>query len=166
MAEYYDDWSKTSRFELMTLADLFQPHPGFRLDLARAIEAMPSSRLLGLKVLGFHPEGRSAIEMPIARSHTFDGTIVQGGLVGTLADYAGVSAAACTLPEGWIASTTGFEVHNLAPARGERLIAYGSVQHMGKSQGISRAEVFAMSEQACTLVCVATTLCKPLNLNA
>ena len=41
---------------------------------------------------------------------TFDGRSVQGGLVGTLADYAAVSAAISALPEGWAA------LHPGAPA--------------------------------------------------
>ena len=47
-----------------------------------------------------------------------------GGLY-AFADYGGVSAAAYTLPEGWFASTVGAEVHNVAPAIDQRLVAIG-----------------------------------------
>jgi uncharacterized protein (TIGR00369 family) len=113
-------------------------------------------------VSGFGASGISRIEMPIRADLTFDGRVVQGGIVGVLADYAGVSAAACTLPQGWMASTTGFEVHNVAPAVGERLVAIGRAQHVGKSLGVSRAEVYAMSGSVATLVCIATTTCRPM----
>ena len=79
-----------------------------------------------------------------------------------LADYAGVSAAACKLPPGWMAATTAFEVHNIAPAAGERLVAIGQAVSMGKSIGVSRAEVLAQRDGQWTLVCVATTTCKPI----
>lgn len=138
--------------------------PSFRADLKAAIEAMPASRLLGLHVIGFGAEGSSRIELPIRPELTFDGRVVQGGFVGVLADYAGVSAAACTLPAGWIASTTGFEVHNLAPAVGERLVAVGRALSVGKSIGVSRAEVYAQRGERFVLVCAATTTCRPFEL--
>jgi uncharacterized protein (TIGR00369 family) len=99
--------------------------------------------------------------MPVVPNLTFDGKVVQGGIVGTLADYAGVSAAACTLPSGWMASTTGFEVHNLAPASGDRLLAIGRALQVGKSQAVSAAEVWALKGGSATLVAVATTTCRP-----
>jgi uncharacterized protein (TIGR00369 family) len=139
---------------------------GVRADLAAAIEAMPASRLLGLKVEGFDAAGISRLVLPIVPALTFDGRVVQGGLVGVLADYAGVSAAACTLPAGWIASTTGFEVHNVAPAVGERLVAIGRALHVGRGSAVSRAEVYAVSGDEAVLVCIATTTCRPFELKA
>jgi len=134
---------------------------GHRPDLKAAIEAMPASRLLGLRVAGFDPAGMSRIELPLRPDRTFGGRAVQGGIVGVLADHAGVSAAACMLPTAWMASTTGFEVHNIAPAAGERLVAIGRTVSLGKSIGVSRAEVLALRDGQWTLVCVATTTCKP-----
>jgi uncharacterized protein (TIGR00369 family) len=134
--------------------------PGFRADLVAGIEAMPASKLIGLKVLGFAPQGLSVIELPLHEKVTFDGQVVQGGIVGMLADYAGVSAASCLLPVGWLASTTAFEVHNLAPAKGVRLIAIGRAVHVGKSQAVSGAEVWAMDGEASTLAAWATTTCR------
>lgn len=136
----------------------------YRADLKNAIESMPASRLIGLHVKGFDAQGISRIDLPVRPELTFDGRIVQGGFVGVLADYAGVSAAACTLPEGWIAATTGFSVQNLAPAMGECLVAIGRAQHVGKSIGVSRAEVFALQGERVVLVCVATTTCKPMEV--
>lgn len=135
-----------------------------RPDLRAAILAMPSSRLLELDIVGFNAEGVSRIEMPVRISMSFDGAAVQGGLVGVLADYAGVSAAACTLPVGWIAATTGFEVNNVAPAVGEKLIAIGRAMFVGRTLGVSRAEVYAVTSDGVSLVCVATTRCKPFEL--
>ena len=146
----------------MTEAPAFpEVSSSWRADLKDAIEAMPASKLLGLRVVGFAAEGVSRVEMPIRHDLTFDGEVVQGGIVGVLADYAGVSAATCTLPPGWAASTTGFEVHNIAPARGELLVAVGRVVSVGRSIGVSRAEVHARRGEQWRLVCVATTTCRP-----
>ena len=138
--------------------------PNFRCDLKKGIEAMPASQLIGLQVIGFDSRGTSRLEMPITAAITFDGRVVQGGIVGMLADYAGVSAATCTLEPGWLTSTTSFEVHNLAPARGERLIAIGTAVKVGASIAVSRAEVYAEKAGVFTLVCVATTTCKPFKV--
>jgi uncharacterized protein (TIGR00369 family) len=138
---------------------------GYRSDLARAIMGMPASQALGLKVIGFSRDGASVIEMPVTPQWTFDGAVVQGGIVGALADYAGVSAAAAQLPTGWIASTTAFEIHNLAPAKGEKLVAIGRAVTVGKSLCVSRADVYALAGGEATLVAIGNTTCKPLDLN-
>jgi uncharacterized protein (TIGR00369 family) len=146
----------------MNAAQLPQVDPTLRADLRAGIESMPVCQWLGgVKVIGFLPQGISRIELPVRPALTFEGTVVQAGIVGMLADFAGVSAAASTLPAGWMASTTGFEVHNVAPATGERLVAIGYAQHVGKSLAVSRAEVYAITGEAATLVCLATTTCKP-----
>jgi uncharacterized protein (TIGR00369 family) len=137
---------------------------GLRADLSAAIESMPASRLIGLRVLGFSPSGQSMLELAVTPSLTFDGRVVQGGVVGMLADYAGVSAASSTLPAGWAASTTGFEVHNLAPAAGDRLVAVGQAVQVGKSHAVSTATVWAFRGEVATLVAVATTACRPFEL--
>jgi uncharacterized protein (TIGR00369 family) len=134
--------------------------------MARAIEAMPASNLIGLKVLGFAAEGVALLELPMRSELTFDGRVAQGGIVGMLADYAGVSAANCTLPPGWMASTTGYEVHNLAPAMGDALVAIGRVIQVGKTSAVSAAEVWARRGDVHTLVAWATTTCRPFEVKS
>jgi acyl-coenzyme A thioesterase PaaI-like protein len=133
----------------------------YREDLALAIEAMPASRWLGLRVVGFAQGGISLIELPLRTELSFDGKIAQAGVVGMLADYAGVSAAASTLPSGWAASTTGYTVHNVAPALGSKLLAMGYAQHVGKNTAISSAQVWSQEPSGWRLVCTASTSCKP-----
>lgn len=141
---------------LLPLPEFIQGH---RTALADAIEGMPSSRMLGLSVLGFG-EGVSAIEMAVRDELTFDGLTVQGGMVGTLADYAAVSAATAAAPIGSSAATTGFTVHNLAPARGERLVGIGRVVKLGRSQATAAADVYAVDGGAATLVATGLATCR------
>ncbi|MFB9990791.1 PaaI family thioesterase [Deinococcus oregonensis] len=131
-----------------------------RPDLRAAILSMPVARTLGLRVVGF-TSGVSVIELDVRPEVTFDGRTVQGGIVGTLADFAGVSAATATLPPGGAASTTGFEVHHLSPAQGERLVAVGRAAFVGKSHAVSRVEVHALQERReSILVAIGTTTCR------
>ena len=152
----------------MTPHDIPEVDPELRLDLKLAIENMPASRLLGIQVRGFAAGGLSVLDLPIRTALTFEGHTVQGGILGALADYAGVSAAACTLPEGWMAATTAFEVQNLQAAAGLALIAVGRLVRMGKTTGVSRADVFvqggAAGDPRLTLVCVATTSCRSFRM--
>lgn len=133
--------------------------PGHRADLHAPIESMPASQLLGLRVIGFAP-GISMIEMSIRPEITVDGRTVQGGLVGTLADYAAVSAATSSMPEGWLSATTGFEVHNLAAAIGSRLVAVGRTIKVSKSSGVASADVFAQQGEVVVHVATALATCR------
>lgn len=131
----------------------------FRPDLSKAIESMPCARLLDLSVIGFG-KGVSAIEMIVRTDLTFDGRTVQGGIVGTLADFAAVSAATANCADGWTSSTTGFQVYNVSPARGERLIALGRVVKGGRSQAVAAADVYVISGDNGELVATALASCK------
>ena len=133
--------------------------PGYRADLAAAVATMPASQLLGLSVVGFAP-GLSVIELPIRHEITFDGLIVQGGIVGTLADYAAVSAAIVAKGEGWFGSTVNFQVHNLDHARGQKLIAIGRCVRSSSRTGLGHAEVYATQNDTHTLVATAMAGCQ------
>ena len=130
-----------------------------RPDLVAAIASMPCSRLFGISVVGLG-EGAAVIELSIRADLTFDGRTVQGGIVGTLADYAAVSAATAASPTGWVSSTTAFQVYNLAPARGERLVGIGRLIKGGRSQAVAAADVYAVVGADAELVATALATCK------
>ncbi len=114
------------------------------------LESMPVFDLYGGQVLGFQ-RGRSELALSWRRDLTFDGNTIQAGVSAALLDFAGASAAATLLPPGWGIMTTGFEVHNTAPAVGERLVALGEAIHMGKRTGLARADVYAEQDGERTL---------------
>jgi uncharacterized protein (TIGR00369 family) len=127
--------------------------------MVAGIERMPSSRHLGLIVVGL-AEGHSVIEMPVHSDITFDGQIVQAGYVGLLADYAAVSAVTAMLPTGWVSSTTGFQIYNLEPARGEKLVAIGKSIRASKGGALGAADVFAVAGEMTTLVATGLATCR------
>jgi uncharacterized protein (TIGR00369 family) len=130
-----------------------------RDDLKTLIERMPACQFLGLKICGFN-ENQSIVEMPVRREITIDGVVVQGGIVGTLADFAAVSAATASKPAGWISSTTSFDVHNVAPAVGDRLVAVGRVIKASSSSGVAAADVYAENGGVFSLVATALATCR------
>ena len=105
------------------------------------VESMPSTNHLGIEILELG-EGRALFRMRNRSELTFDGTVVQGGIVATLADYAAVAACGTLLDEGWLMATTGAETHNLAAADGSSLIAVAEVIKPGRRLAVARAEVF------------------------
>jgi uncharacterized protein (TIGR00369 family) len=137
--------------------------PGYRKNIATAVEAMPAFKLLGMEVVGFG-EGVSVIALPIKPEVTFDGRTVQGGIIGVLADFAGVTAAIAATPEQTTGSTTSYNVHNLVKATGTRLLAIGKVVNISQTSAVASANIFALNdttdESKATLVATALITCK------
>lgn len=102
---------------------------------------MPSTRHLGIHIVELDA-GRAVFEMTNTEALTFDGAVIQGGIVSVLADYAAVSACGTTLPAGWLMATTGSQTHNLAPARGARIVAVAEVVRPGQRHAVARADVY------------------------
>lgn len=115
--------------------------PASQSELVRRfIQSMPATHHLGIKVVAVEA-GKCVLEMACRSEITFDGVVVQGGLVGVLADYAAVAAAGSTLEQGWSVATTSCETHNLLPATGTRLVAVGEIIHPAKRHLLARADV-------------------------
>lgn len=102
----------------------------------------PIARTLGLHLHDAAPE-RSTITMDIAPHLTFDGQTVQGAIVATLADFAAVACASMVTRPGQFIATVGCETHNLAPARGTRLIAVGRLISKPGRRMVAAADVYA-----------------------
>lgn len=137
------------------------PSHSHRPDIPAFIESMPVASLLGIRLVNLG-RGRAEYELPIRPEITFDGKVVQGGIVGTLADFAGVTAAMSALDVGWFCSTVDFQVQNVAPAAGDRLIALGEAVRSGKRVGLSRVEVYAVHGEERTLCATALTTAVPV----
>lgn len=105
------------------------------------VESMPSTSHLGIEILELGG-GRARLRMHNRPELTFNGAVVQGGIVATLADYAAVAACGTLLDEGWLMATTGAETHNLAAADGSMLIAVAEVIKPGRRLAVARADVF------------------------
>lgn len=98
----------------------------------RFLESMPIFAMFGARLVQFAAE-TSELEMPWRRDLTYDGTAIPATVTGALIDFAGGSAAATLLPQGWGIMTTGFEVHNIAPATGQRMVALGETPAHGQT---------------------------------
>jgi uncharacterized protein (TIGR00369 family) len=69
-----------------------------------------------------------------------------GGVISGLADLAGGGAVTTALPPGRAVVTISLHVNFLAPARGERLVARGSVVKVGSTVGVAGVEVVTIDQ--------------------
>ncbi len=105
----------------------------------------PIASTLGLRLDEATAE-RTMISMDISKRLTFDGATVQGAIVGVLADFAAVASASLVARSGQFVATVGCETHNLAPARGERLVAIGRLISKPGRRMVAAADVYVDSE--------------------
>lgn len=80
-----------------------------------------------------------------------------GGVISGLADLAAGGAVTTTLPAGRAVVTISLHVNFLAPAKGERLVAKGSVVKVGGTVGVASVDLFTwegLNEHLCATATV------------
>ena len=136
-------------------------------DYAQAVEAvvlaMPAAQHLGFEFGRITP-GEAEIIQPYRRELTEHNGFFQGGVLGSLADFAGGSAAGTLLPIGWVNMTVDYTVKLLAPARGDRVIARARVVKAGQTLTIATVDVYAATGQDEALCATALVSVRNLNL--
>jgi uncharacterized protein (TIGR00369 family) len=115
--------------------------------LARGwLDTSPFVAHLGIRVHQMEPD-RAVLSMPFADSLPTVGDVVHGGAISSLIDTAAAAAAwsGAEVPERRRASTVGFTVNFLRPARGEGVSADARVIRRGGS-GLCVCEVKVTAE--------------------
>jgi uncharacterized protein (TIGR00369 family) len=107
--------------------------------------------LIGATMTRVSP-GRCEIELPVREDLTQQHSYVHGGVVGMIGDSAGGYAAFTLMPVDSSVLTVEYKINMLAPAKGERLLAVGSVVKPGRTLSIVRADVYALEDGRETLV--------------
>lgn len=87
--------------------------------------------------------GCVTIELPVRADLTQRHGFVHGGIAGMIADSAGGYASFTLMPADASVLTAEYKTHMLAPAKGERAVAVGSVVKPGRTLSIVRADVRA-----------------------
>ncbi len=100
------------------------------------------SRLLGAELTALSP-GKVQLELPMRGELLQQHGFAHGGVVSYLADnaltYAGGTAMRVPVV------TSEFKINYVRPAKGERLVARAEAVSVGRSQTVSRCEVYAVS---------------------
>lgn len=100
---------------------------------------------IGAELSAVEP-GRAEIRLPYRSDLTQHNGYFHGGIIGTLADNAGGSAAYSLLPADKGALTVEFKVNIIAPGQGQWLVARGEVVRSGRTLVVSRSNVFAVKD--------------------
>jgi uncharacterized protein (TIGR00369 family) len=134
--------------------------PGFELRVRASFGQQAVMGLLDAHLTDIRP-GRVELEMPYRADLTQQDGFIHAGILATLGDSAGGYAAFTLFPPDTRVLTTEFKVNLLAPGKGDRFKAVGTVLRHGRTLTVSTFEVFALHGAESTL-CVhgtQTTLC-------
>jgi uncharacterized protein (TIGR00369 family) len=138
-------------------------NPDFEQAVRKAVLSMPAAGHLGFE-LGRIAPGAAEIIQPYRQELTQHDGFFQGGVLGSLADFAGGSAAGTLLPAGWVNMTIDYTVKILAPAKGESLVARGRVIKPGKTMSVAAADVFSVNAAGETLCATALVTMRNLRM--
>ncbi|GIL03929.1 MAG: thioesterase [Betaproteobacteria bacterium] len=125
--------------------------PDFERRVRASFARQAAMGLIGATMTAVEP-GRCTIELPVRADLTQQHGFVHGGIVGMIADSAGGYAAFTLMPADASVLTVEYKINMLAPAKGERLVAVGSVVKPGRTLSIVRADVHAIDGARETLV--------------
>jgi uncharacterized protein (TIGR00369 family) len=129
-------------------------NPGFAEAVGHVLATMPAARYLGFRVSRLAP-GEAELIQPYRKELTQGDGYFQGGVLGSLADFAGGAAAGTLLPDGWANMTIDYTVKIVAPGKGDELIARGRVIKPGSVLSIAAADVYSVDAAGETLCSVA-----------
>lgn len=123
------------------------PNPEFAQAVTFAVLSMPAAKHLGFEFGRVDP-GEVEIVQPFRTELTQHNGYFQGGVLGSLADFAAGSAAGTLLQPGWVNMTIDYTVKILAPAKGERVLARGRVLKPGALITSATADVYSVEGDA------------------
>jgi uncharacterized protein (TIGR00369 family) len=133
-------------------------NPDYAAHVRNAVLSMPAAQLFGFDFTRIEP-GSTELTLPYRDALSFRPGFFQGAIVGSLADFAGASAAGTLLAKGWFVATVDYDVRIIAPAQGDRLIARGRVVKPGATLSFAQADVFVVRdgrETQCAMAFVTT----------
>ncbi|MET7770506.1 PaaI family thioesterase [Nocardia sp. NPDC005366] len=138
-------------------------NPDFEAAVTGAVLSMPAARHLGFEFGRIAP-GEAEIIQPHRAELTQHDGYFQGGVLGSLADFAAGSAAGTLLQPGWVNMTIDYTVKILAPAKGPTVAARGRVIKPGALITIAAAEVFSIEEDGESLCATALVTMRNVKL--
>lgn len=96
---------------------------------------------IGLVMESYEP-GRVVSSLSIEPRHRQQHGVVHAGVIGTMADHTGGTAAMTVTPEDTTVLTIEYKINLLRPARGDRIECVGVVLKEGRNIVVSESEVF------------------------
>lgn len=119
------------------------PTPEAVLALGQqTLASQPFSQLLGAQLTALTAEGACELRLPLRQALQQQHGFAHGGVLSYMADNALTYAGAVVLQ---VPVVTGeFKINYVRPAMGELLIARASCLHAGRTQAVTRCDVFVV----------------------
>jgi len=139
---------------------LSPPDPQFEARVRASFGQQAVMGLLDARLTDIRP-GRVELEMPYRADLTQQDGFIHAGILSTLGDSAGGYAAFTLFPAEARVLSTEFKVNLLAPGKGDRFRAVGTVLRHGRTLTVCSFDVFALQGSRSTH-CVhgtQTTIC-------
>ena len=130
---------------------LVPPNPDYETRVRDSFARQAAMRLIGAKIITVSP-GTCSVELPVREDLTQQHGHVHGGIVGMIADSAGGYAAFTLMPADASVLTVEYKINLLAAARGQRLVATGTLVKPGRTLSIVRSDVSAYDNGRVTLI--------------
>jgi uncharacterized protein (TIGR00369 family) len=134
--------------------------PDWEVKVRDSFARQSLMQTIGAKIAALAP-GTCEIELPYRRDLCQQHGFLHAGITTTIADSAAGYAAFSLMPPGASVLTVEFKVNFMAPAKGERFLARGSVVRSGRALIVVEAEVVAQDKGAETPIAemLATMMC-------
>jgi uncharacterized protein (TIGR00369 family) len=126
-------------------------NPAFEARVRDSFARQAAMRLIGAQLVECLP-GHCTIELPVRADLTQQHGLVHGGIIGMIGDSAGGYAAFSLMPADASVLTVEYKLNLLAPARGDHMVAVGTVIKPGRTLSVVRADIFARDQGRATLV--------------
>lgn len=134
--------------------------PDWEVKVRDSFARQSLMQTIGAKIAALAP-GTCEIELPYRRDLCQQHGFLHAGITTTIADSAAGYAAFSLMPPGASVLTVEFKVNLMAPAKGERFLARGSVVRSGRALIVVETEVVAQDKDAETPIAemLATMMC-------
>lgn len=143
--------------------DVNAANPDFARVVTSVVLSMPAAKHLGFSLGRIEP-GEVEIIQPCRAELTQHDGFFQGGVLGSLADFAAGCAAGTLLPAGWVNMTVDYTVKLVAPAKGEKVVARGRVVKAGHTMTVAAADLYSCAGTEETLCATALVTLRNVKL--
>ncbi len=120
------------------------PNEHYKAVVTKVVGTMPAAKALGFSFHSLEP-GRAVLELDVRPELCEHQGWFQGGVIGSLIDFAGASACGTMLKPGHLLMTLDYTVKLLKPSNSQKLFAEGNV--VSASGLISTAEVSVWKDE-------------------
>lgn len=138
-------------------------NPDYEQAVTDVVLSMSAARHLGLEIGRLAP-GEAEIIAPYRRELSQHDGYFQAGVLGSLADFAGGSAAGTLLPPGWVNMTIDYTVKIMASGKGEKIVARGRVVKPRSLLTVAAADVYSVTGTEETLCAIALITLRAIRL--